>query len=271
MYEEDFGRVLIIAKNQGKAFSGLYDSLKSIQINIAMERELGTAIHRAQTERFDVVVLDAKLKGMSIERVIQIFKDIDPAMKIIIKTDVNSKELEAKIRKQAIYYYHLDSFGPEDLRMAIESAVRQKIGLTSSKLTKAVAPERKLIFMVDENDDFLEIHKANLESHHFQVEISFNADEAIKRIGDLKPDLIMVDLNIPVGSAGLHFIEMMTNDQDMIKIPVIIFISSERTDRHDQILKQVSATLPTFILMEKPVKIEDIVPCVESLLSDVES
>jgi hypothetical protein len=42
---------------------------------------------------------------------------------VIVCADVNTAELESKIRKQGIFYYHIQSFGIEDLEMAISNAV----------------------------------------------------------------------------------------------------------------------------------------------------
>lgn len=261
------GKVLIIENRRSENLQALCDSLISEHIEVVLDKDLGSAIHRAQTERFDIIVLDANSKGMPIERTIQILKSIQPSIKIIVKTDLNSKELEAKIRKETIYYYHLDSFGLDDLRLAIESAIRQTSGkIFTEQQSSYLSESTKLIFLVNEDDNFVEIHKTNLERHHFEVEISYDADQAIQKIKTKKPHLVMVDLNVPVGSAGLHFLEMMIDDEMMRAIPVLIFVMKEKLKKHEHILEKVKTTLPTWGYLEKPIKIEDIFTKVKTLL-----
>ena len=120
------GQVLIIDQKRGKNTSKLMEMLTLSELDVTVDNDLGTAIHRFQKNRFDTIVVDASVKGIPIDRIIQILKDIDPATKIIVKTDKNSKSLEAKIRREEIYYYHLDSFGPHDLKLAIDSAIIKK-------------------------------------------------------------------------------------------------------------------------------------------------
>ena len=231
MIGSNFGSILLINQRKQKDIKNLVERLLLIGFDVVSDNDLGTAIHRAQSKRFDVIVLDANIQGMPVERIIQILKDIDPESKIIVKTDFNTKELEAKVRKEEIYYYHLDSFGVDDLKLAIESAIIQKSIKLSSVESNAVA--RKLVLMVDENDNFIEIHKTNLENHNYVVDVCYNADEAISKIKVKQPDLIMVDMGIPVGSAGLHFMEMLMNEPNMKKIPVLIFIS--KTKQQDKL------------------------------------
>jgi DNA-binding NtrC family response regulator len=87
--------------------------------------ELDVSLECVQQKKFDVIILDAEIQGMQIDRFIHILKEIDPVVKIIVKTRQNSKMLEAKIRKEKIFYYHVDSFGADDLKLAIRSALKE--------------------------------------------------------------------------------------------------------------------------------------------------
>ena len=85
--------------------------------------ELDDSLSQVQQKKFDVIVLDAEIQGMQIERFIHILKEMDPTVKIIVKAKHNSKDLEAKIRKAKVFYYHLNSFGAAELKLAIKSAL----------------------------------------------------------------------------------------------------------------------------------------------------
>ena len=118
--------LLLIANPDDMCIKQLTSFINEQGYCLAVESELGMAIQYAQHNSFDVIVIDTKMQGMKIDRAIRILKDLDPKVKVIVKTDTNSKELEAEIRKEKVYYYHLDSFGINDLKMAIQSALQDK-------------------------------------------------------------------------------------------------------------------------------------------------
>lgn len=264
------GKVLIIIKKEKKIIQELSSLLVKNNLTLAIEHDLGTAINRAQNSRFDVIVLDANVKGMPIERTIQILRNLDPGTKIIVKTHENSKELEAKIRKERIFYYHLDSFGYDDLRLAISSALGKRLNFfLSSDEEIAKSTDKKTILMVDENDEFIEVHRANLENHNYVVDVCYNTDEAYEKVKTIQPHLIMVDVDIQVGSDGLHFMEKLMMDVEARKTPVLLFISKSRMVNYGKLMETVKTTLPSWNYLEKPVRIEDVIPKVERLLKSV--
>lgn len=123
--------------------------------------------------------------------------------------------------------------------------------------------------MVDENDEFIEVHRANLENHHFEVELSYDADEALVTLKKARPDLVMIDMDTQIGSDGLHFVEKMTIDDETRKIPVLLFVSKIRMSLYKPLIEKVKSTLPTWSFLEKPVKIEEMIPQVNQLLNRI--
>ena len=75
-----------------------------------------------QDQRVDALVLDAALLKEDCG-FISVIKGIEKDLPIIICAESNTPELESKIRKQKIFYYHIKSFGIEDLEMAVSNAV----------------------------------------------------------------------------------------------------------------------------------------------------
>lgn len=82
-----------------------------------------SAIHQAQEINYDLVVTDATVEGMQIQNVIQLLYGCNPKCRIIVVSDSNSISLETSIRKEKIYYYHLNSFGMKDLTTAVSAAL----------------------------------------------------------------------------------------------------------------------------------------------------
>ena len=54
---------------------------------------------------------------------VAILKRIDPGIRIIMTSKANSRELEARVREQDIFFYFIKSFGKDELRLAIQNAI----------------------------------------------------------------------------------------------------------------------------------------------------
>jgi DNA-binding response OmpR family regulator len=82
-----------------------------------------TAIQKAHQNLYDVVVLNAESSAYHIDSAIRILKDCNPQVRIIVRTEANSRELETAVRKENIYYYHVNSFGLQEITTALSSAL----------------------------------------------------------------------------------------------------------------------------------------------------
>jgi DNA-binding NtrC family response regulator len=76
-----------------------------------------------QSQKVRVLVMDAcLLKGMGYEA-ISIFKGLGRNLPIIISTAQNNPEQESRIRQKGIFYYHIQSFGMDELILAVANAM----------------------------------------------------------------------------------------------------------------------------------------------------
>jgi DNA-binding NtrC family response regulator len=76
-----------------------------------------------QNEKIDVLVMDVCLPEDLGYDTISIIKGLHRKLPIIITADENTPERESRIRHQGIFYYHVNSFGLDDLILAISNAV----------------------------------------------------------------------------------------------------------------------------------------------------
>lgn len=77
-----------------------------------------------QTQRVDALVLDASLLEEDCA-LISIIKGMAEDLPIIICAETNTPEFESKVRQQRIFFYHIKSFGIQDLEMAIANAMNR--------------------------------------------------------------------------------------------------------------------------------------------------
>ena len=69
--------------------------------------------------------MDVEIPEMKGYEAVSIIKSINPEIKIIMTTAKNTKSLEAKVRKQDIFFYFIKSFAKEELKLAINDALNK--------------------------------------------------------------------------------------------------------------------------------------------------
>ena len=76
-----------------------------------------------QCEKINVLVMDVCLPEEIGCEAISIIKSMYRNLPIIVTTDENNPELESSIRQMGIFYYHVKSFGMDELILAISNAM----------------------------------------------------------------------------------------------------------------------------------------------------
>lgn len=99
------------SKTLGEEGFQIFTAVRSIQ-----------AIQIVQQENIEIVIMAAEMPEMKAYEAIPILKGVDPALLIIVTARENTPELEARIRQNPIYYYHVKTFGPEELLLAVRNA-----------------------------------------------------------------------------------------------------------------------------------------------------
>jgi DNA-binding NtrC family response regulator len=82
-------------------------------------------IRYVQQEHVSVLILDTGIKDMKWEEVVPIVKGFNPGMPIIMTSDANTPELESMILHHKVFYYHIKSFGNDELVLAVRNAVER--------------------------------------------------------------------------------------------------------------------------------------------------
>ncbi|MBW1980656.1 MAG: response regulator [Deltaproteobacteria bacterium] len=84
---------------------------------------LEDVIHTLQCEKVHVLVLDVCLYEKIGFEALSIIKSMDRSLPIIVTTDENNPDMESRIRQKGIFYYHVKSFGMDELVLAIINAM----------------------------------------------------------------------------------------------------------------------------------------------------
>jgi DNA-binding NtrC family response regulator len=117
-------KTVLIAEPTEILSSELHTFLDDMDLSTIRVKTLKETMLTLQQQRVDVLVLDASLLEEDCQ-FISIIKGIEEDLNIIICAETNTPEFESKVRKQRIFFYHIRSFGTQDLKMAISNAINK--------------------------------------------------------------------------------------------------------------------------------------------------
>jgi len=80
----------------------------------------------------------------------------------------------------------------------------------------------KKILIVEDEVELAEMYEEKLERVGFKILLAFTADEGLELTKKEKPDLILLDILLPVKN-GIYFLKEMKKDPEISSIPVLGF------------------------------------------------
>ncbi|MDT8301025.1 MAG: response regulator [Sedimentisphaerales bacterium] len=130
-------------------------------------------------------------------------------------------------------------------------------GLTSSKKKS----DKAKILIVDDEIDCVSIVQCRLEWCHYDVITATNGKEGLEKAASEKPDLILLDTNMPVIN-GHEMLERMRNDQAIKDTPVIMVTAL--CDAKDI---DMATSLGISDYVTKPIDFEKLIEKISNILS----
>ena len=207
-----------------------------------------------KSRRVACVVLDAELPDARGLAAVDRLRSIVPGLPVIVTARRNTRELEARVRRCDVVYYHVKSFGPDELVQAVERA-------TGGRDMKAK------ILVVDDEQDYQAAMRHILEGAGYEVVSSLTKEDGLARLRGEAPDLVILDIMMTKTTDGFHFLYEMKADGERDGPPVLsISVISEETGF------QFSPTtdgdfFPADDFLTKPVDPAELLSHVEDLLA----
>jgi CheY-like chemotaxis protein len=126
--------------------------------------------------------------------------------------------------------------------------------------------ERKAkILLVDDDVDFVESTKIVLESKSYEVIVAVNGDEGLRKAREEKPDLILLDIIMPVED-GFTAAEQLKKDPKLGGIPVLMLTSFSTKGTETSIPRSRGYELEAEDYLDKPISPKDLLATVEKHL-----
>ena len=126
------------------------------------------------------------------------------------------------------------------------------------------------ILLVDDDLDFIEMHKAVLQNHGFEVLTAANSQEGMERVRTDMPDLIILDLMMEKHDSGFSFSSMIKSDPLFKKIPILMVTSVAEATGYRFSLEKDGYWMKTDDFLDKPVIPDVLINRVKSLLQKKE-
>ena len=114
---------LLVAERGSELAQGLHPWLRERGHHLKTVDNIKDVFMALQNEKVDVLVMDALLPEEMGYEAISIIKGLHRKLPIIITAEANNPEQEGCIRQKGIFYYHVNSFGLEELILAISNAM----------------------------------------------------------------------------------------------------------------------------------------------------
>ncbi len=114
---------------------------------------------------------------------------------------------------------------------------------------------RKKILIIDDNVDYSEAIACVLESGNYEVGIANSSAQAMKKLEEKVPDLIILDIVMQNGAEGVLLCRKFKKDPRLSKVPILMLTSitkqtgfsfDSKDPRHERYL-------PVDVFLEKPV------------------
>jgi len=114
------GRILIVEPDP-KDREGLATTLRHQEYEVHTSGEFINALDKLRERDFDCIIINTYLPGLKGYEAASILRQFSPTTELIMITNDNTKELEARSRKENIFYYYVKSPDIEELVLAVNN------------------------------------------------------------------------------------------------------------------------------------------------------
>ena len=113
------------------------------------------------------------------------------------------------------------------------------------------------ILLVEDDPVHVAMYRTLLEDNKYDVEVALNGEEGLERAFNSHPDLIILDIRMPVMD-GLHMLQELREDSWGKEAKVMILTNMDKTIRASEFIKKHNLhaylvktdTTPKFLLMK---------------------
>lgn len=140
-------------------------------------------------------------------------------------------------------------------------------------------PRKPRILVVDDDVDFIEFLRSALEDNSYQVISAARWEDGLAKVERNKPDLILLDVMMPRGTEGFHFVWKLRNHKKtaLRQIPIIMLTALHSTTElrlypsQNDTDYQPGEFLPVQAFLDKPIDLNVLLGHVQRTLLERET
>jgi DNA-binding response OmpR family regulator len=122
------------------------------------------------------------------------------------------------------------------------------------------------ILIVDDDPDFVEITRMILSTKGYHVETASGGDQALRRMQEELPDLVLLDVMMDGILDGVHVANAIAETAALAQVPVVMISSITSSSMAEMF--PTDAYLPINMWITKPVQPSDLLARVAKLVGD---
>ncbi len=138
--------------------------------------------------------------------------------------------------------------------------------------------EKPKILIVEDDPDTVEALTLVLEKNGYATASAPNAEQGLEAVRKERPNLILLDVMMPAGTEGFHFVWTLRKDPDpaLRDLPIIVLTAIHETSPVKLYPDQADSTyqpyeyLPVQAFFDKPVDADKLIAEIERLLGGSE-
>ena len=89
--------------------------------------------------------------------------------------------------------------------------------------------DKPFALLIEDDRDVATLFRHVMDMAGYRSEIIYDGIEAMKRLSNIEPDLVVLDLQLP-GISGVEILQKMRTDERMKTIPVIIVTATDNLE-----------------------------------------
>ena len=121
------------------------------------------------------------------------------------------------------------------------------------------------ILLIDDDPDFVQATRKVLESKPYEVIVAYDGEEGLQKAQDEKPDLILLDIIMPL-TDGFTVCEELKGNPEFDDIPVLMITSFSQRVGETTLAVSRGFALEADDYIDKPIKPVDLLARVEKQL-----
>ncbi len=224
------GKNILVIEDNLTTREMVTELLRSFEVNVRTCRSAEEALLLAQKNRYDVILVDWQLPGISGLEFCQEMLTQQPKTKLILATSYYAHELLADARQLGVHEHIVKPYTSLALIQVLCSALALTKNTTNAvDIYTDKALQGLPVLLVEDNDINALIAREMLQHAGLQVDLAHHGEEAVKMVESKDYALVLMDIQMPVMD-GLTAAEQIRSKFSYQQLPLIAMTANSSTD-----------------------------------------